>query len=95
MAASTQCGHTRAQSASRVPQAATGHTIGQLPESDRGTSVGVHSLPSLANGGRGGWWEQAFPWTLDQLGLVRAVGEQFLAIKDDAAPRPLTTGDAA
>jgi hypothetical protein len=65
MAASTQCGHTRAQSASHVPQAATG--------------AGRQPLPPSASGRRGGWWEQAFAGTPDQLRLVRAVIGRLLA----------------
>jgi hypothetical protein len=75
MAASTPCGHTRAQSVSHVPRAATGQAFTKVPES-ASTAASGHSLPSSVTGRRGGWWEQAFPGTADQAKLVRtAVGE--------------------
>ena|SRR5579859_3936500 len=86
MAASMQCGHIRAESASHAPQTATGQAITCHLDSARETGAGGHPLPSPASGAHGGWWERAFPGTLDQPSLVRAEVGRLLAgrpIADD------------
>lgn len=78
MAASTPRGHIRAQSVSHAPQAVTKQAFTEVPES-ASMAAGGHPLPSSVTGRRGGWWEQAFPGTADQLQLVRAAVGQILA----------------
>jgi serine/threonine-protein kinase RsbW len=72
MAASTPCGHTPAQSASRVPATATGQAAAHASEGSREAGAGGQPLPSPVNIQHGGWWERAFPGTRNQIRLLRA-----------------------
>lgn len=79
MAASMHRGPVRVQPASHVPRAATEQAVMRAHGVGREMTPSGHPLPPSTNGRRGGWWEQVFPGTADQLGFVRAVAGQLLA----------------